>query len=111
MMRIALSAALGVALALAAGTSPAPAAPLAAASGTLVLSTAQASESVVISTAPASELARQEIFEILCGGMVPKDSALAEHLWKVAGSLALRGWTPPRVTVRTVVRASEPARR
>jgi hypothetical protein len=111
MTRIALPAALLAALALATGFSPALGAPLATAPGALVLTTAPAGPSVVVSAAPVAELAQQEIFEILCGGMVPQDSALAEHLWKVAGSLARRGWTPPTVTVRSVVRASEPAPR
>ena len=103
MTRIALFAALGAALALAAGTSPALAAPLATApSGAVVLSTARSAESVVVSRPVSGVPTRQKSFEILCGGMVPQDSALADHLWRVAGRLALRNWTPPRVTVRSV---------
>jgi len=57
---------------------------------------------------PDSGLDRRAIFEILCGGMALPDPALRAHLWRVAGSLAARSWTPPRVTVRIVV--SPPAR-
>jgi hypothetical protein len=109
---MALSAALGAALALAAGPSPASAAPLAiVSSAPVVQSTARGEDSVAVSRPLTAELARQEIFEILCGGVLPEDSALAEHLWQVAGSLARRAWTPPRVTVRSVVSASEASRR
>jgi hypothetical protein len=52
-----------------------------------------------------SSLDRRTIFEILCGGSEPSDPDLTEHLWRVAESLAERGWTPPTVTVRTVVRS------
>jgi len=108
MTRIALSAALGAALALATGPTPAPAAPVAIVpSAPVVLGTARGEDSVAVSTEPA----REDIFRILCGGVVPEDSALADHLWQVAGSLARRDWTPPRVTVRSVVRASEASRR
>lgn len=47
---------------------------------------------------------RNAIFEILCGGRSVLEPALRAHLWQVAGSLADRGWTPPQVTVRVVVR-------
>lgn len=51
---------------------------------------------------PATSLDRPAIFAILCGGAPASDPQLRAHLWKVAGSLAARPWTPPRVTVRVV---------
>ena len=53
---------------------------------------------------PAESVRRAEIFRILQGGTAPTDAAVAAHLWQVACSLAEQDWTPPRVTVRTVVR-------
>jgi hypothetical protein len=55
---------------------------------------------------PKSELDRSAIFQILCGGAMLQDVAVQAHLWQVAGSLAERSWTPPRVTVRVVVDSS-----
>ena len=49
-------------------------------------------------------LDRTAIFEVLCGGKSVRDPKLREHLWRVAGSLAAKSWTPPQVTVRVVVR-------
>ena len=54
-------------------------------------------------------LDRHQIFEILQGGVAIDDVDLADHLWRVAGSLAARGWKPPQVKVSVVVR--EPAAR
>jgi hypothetical protein len=48
-------------------------------------------------------LCREEIFEILKGGAPLNDPGLITHLWNVAGSLACRNWTPPKVTVNVVV--------
>ena len=80
------------------GASPASAQPrlLGAPSGQALLA---------LAAAPSAEqpLDRNAIFEILCGGTKVRDPALAAHLWNVAGSLAARHWTPPRVTVRVVV--------
>jgi hypothetical protein len=56
---------------------------------------------------PHEALRRAEIFRILQGGTSVTDAALAEHLWAVAGSLARSGWTPPRVTVRVVVKDAD----
>jgi hypothetical protein len=83
---------------------------LAAALAVLGAAPTQAVEPAAPRLAPHQEtsraiapLSRQAIFEILCGGMeAPRDGALASHLWNVAGSLAERGWTPPKVTVRVV---------
>jgi hypothetical protein len=61
-----------------------------------------------VSTRPSAPLDRTAIFEILCGGAAP-EPGLSAHLWTVAGRLAERDWTPPRVTVRVVV--SDIARR
>ncbi|MFN8178265.1 MAG: hypothetical protein U0167_10060 [bacterium] len=52
------------------------------------------------------ELDRNAIFQILCGGAMLQDVTVQNHLWRVAGSLAERSWTPPRVTVRVVVDSS-----
>ena len=51
----------------------------------------------------AAALDREAIFAILCSGLPSMDPGLRAHLWKVAGSLASRPWTPPTVTVRVVV--------
>ena len=58
--------------------------------------------------APAkSDPARQlEIFQILQGGAPVLDDRLSEHLWRVAGSLAVRNWKPPTVKISVVVRDS-----
>ncbi len=73
-----------------------------------------ASETTAPDRAPRAEssrvvgpLTQQAIFEILCGGMEAQEGALARHLWDVAGSLADRGWTPPKVTVRVVAAATD----
>ena len=50
-----------------------------------------------------SALDREAIFAILCGGMPAIEPELRAHLWKVAGSLAAKPWTPPTVKVRIVV--------
>jgi len=57
----------------------------------------------VSTAAAAKSFDRAAIFHVLCGGEKPENDALRAHLWRVAGSLAARGWTPPRVTVRIVV--------
>ncbi len=51
---------------------------------------------------PGAVLDQRAIFEILCGGAAVASPRLHAHLWQVAGSLAARSWTPPRVTVRVV---------
>ncbi len=53
-------------------------------------------------------LCQEEIFEILKGGGALSDPGLLEHLWRVAGSLACRDWTPPAVTIRVVVASPTP---
>lgn len=60
------------------------------------------------SLAPPAAVAKvaerqREIYRILQGGSPVADADLADHLWRVAGSLATRNWTPPRVTVSVVV--------
>jgi hypothetical protein len=50
-----------------------------------------------------ARLDRETIFAILCGGLPAVDPGLKAHLWKVAGSLAAKPWTPPTVKVRVVV--------
>jgi hypothetical protein len=55
-------------------------------------------------------LCREEIFEVLKGGAALQDPLLLDHLWQVAGSLACRNWSPPRVTIRVVVSGVEAPR-
>lgn len=81
--------------------SPAPAATQPAAQATPTRAAAQA-----VPPASRAALDRSAIFEILCGGATLQDVGLREHLWRVAGSLSERSWTPPRVTVRMVVDSS-----
>jgi hypothetical protein len=51
----------------------------------------------------ADPVRQREIFQILQGGALLEDASLADHLWRVAGSLALRDWSPPRVQIHVVV--------
>lgn len=66
---------------------------------------------VVLSPSPkpdAEQVIRQaRIFQVLQGGDLLGDRQLSDHLWQVAASLAQADWTPPRVTVQTVVRELE----
>lgn len=56
----------------------------------------------------SDEIRRQrEIYDILCGGAAHLESDLSRHLWRVAESLAVGDWRPPRVTIRVVVREIE----
>ena len=57
--------------------------------------------------ATETDLDQRAIFDILCGGMTLRDPDLQAHLWRVAGSLAARHWTPPKVTVRVVVKSAD----
>jgi hypothetical protein len=49
-------------------------------------------------------LSRQgEIYLILRGGAPVRNEELRTHLWRLAGSLAAKDWTPPQVQVRVIV--------
>ena len=41
---------------------------------------------------------QREIFDILCGGALNLDLGVYDHLWRVAESLAVANWQPPKVT-------------
>jgi len=56
---------------------------------------------------PDQAVRQARIFRVLQGGDLLGDRQLTEHLWHVAASLAQIDWTPPRVTVQTVVRELE----
>ncbi|MAF26385.1 MAG: hypothetical protein QF819_06610 [Gemmatimonadota bacterium] len=48
------------------------------------------------------EKRRWEIYQVIRGGGPVEDEELSDHLWRVAGSLAALGWTPPTVTVEVI---------
>ncbi len=49
-------------------------------------------------------LSRQaEIYLILRGGAPVQNEELRAHLWRLAGSLAAKNWTPPQTQVRVIV--------
>ena len=50
------------------------------------------------------DIRMREIYQILCGGAAHLESGLSDHLWRVAESLAVADWKPPKVTIRVVVR-------
>jgi len=52
---------------------------------------------------------QREIYRILCGGAADLELGVSEHLWRVAESLAVSEWQPPKVTVRVVVSDLPPA--
>jgi hypothetical protein len=58
--------------------------------------------SAVVDSRGAAERQR-EIFRILCGGAMNLDLGVSDHLWRVAESLAVADWQPPKVTIRVVV--------
>lgn len=55
----------------------------------------------------SEDVRMREIYRILCGGAAHLESGLSEHLWRVAESLAVANWQPPKVTIRVVIREPE----
>ena len=94
------------ALARPSGPAEPPATPTPAVASTHAGTSSPPKDAAPAPAVPQSELDRSAIFQILCGGAMLQDVAVQAHLWQVAGSLAERSWTPPRVTVRVVVDSS-----